>query len=260
MACRGCGDDIVLDFEFTMAFQPIVDLRADRIWGYEALVRGLDGESAGDILKKVTDENRYRFDQACRVKAVELAAELFPQDKSRLSINFMPNAVYEPAACIRTTLIAAAKTGFDPRRIMFEFTENEPFLDTDHVQKIINEYKRQGFITAIDDFGAGFSGLNALARFTPDLLKIDMDLIRDIHLSKTRHAIVTGIQKMCRLLDVTLLAEGIETAEEAACLQDIGITLMQGYYFGRPQTGTLPALQTGNPAAVPVLQAATNGH
>jgi len=77
MACQGCGDSAVLDFEFTMAFQPIVDLRADRIWGYEALVRGLNGEGAGEILQKVTDENRYRFDQACRVKAVELALSSF---------------------------------------------------------------------------------------------------------------------------------------------------------------------------------------
>jgi len=172
----------------------------------------------------------------------------------------MPNAVYEPAACIRTTLNAAAKTGFDPRRIMFEFTENEPFLDTDHVQNIIDEYKRQGFITAIDDFGAGFSGLNALTRFTPDLLKVDMDLIRDIHINKTKYAIVTGLHKMCRMLDVPLLAEGIETAEEATCLQDIGITLMQGYYFGRPQTETLTTHQTDNPTAIPALQVAGNGH
>ncbi|MCK7615694.1 EAL domain-containing protein [Roseibium sediminicola] len=256
MACQGCGDKAVLDFEFTMAFQPIVDLRADRVWGYEALVRGLNGEGAGEILKKVTPENRYRFDQECRVKAVELAAELFPDDGSRLSINFMPNAVYEPAACIRTTLIAAARTGFNPGRIMFEFTENEPFLDTEHVRKIVDEYRRQGFITAIDDFGAGFSGLNALARFTPDLLKIDMDLIRDIHLNKTKHAIVTGLEKMCRMLDVSLLAEGIETQEELTCLQDIGITLMQGYYFGRPQTGALPALQTSDLPNTKPLQAA----
>lgn len=260
MACRGCGEDIVLDFEFTMAFQPIIDLRADRVWGYEALVRGLDGEGAGEILKQVTPENRYRFDQECRVKAVELAAELFPQDGSRLSINFMPNAVYEPAACIRTTLLAAARTGFDPGRIMFEFTENEPLQDTGHVRRIVDEYKRQGFLTAIDDFGAGFSGLNALARFTPDLLKIDMDLIRDIHLNRTKHAIVTGIAKMCRMLDVTLLAEGIETAEEAQCLQEIGITLMQGYLFGRPQTGALPEIPAAGlaagPASPPVTRSA----
>lgn len=242
MTCAACREGAVLDFDFTMAFQPIVDVNIGRIWGYEALVRGSGGESAYHVLNQVTPETRYRFDQDCRVKAIELAAGLFPDDETRLSINFMPNAVYEPSACIRTTLLTAARTGFRLDRIMFEFTETEQVQDTGHLQAIINEYRRRGFVTAIDDFGAGFSGLNLLADFTPDLVKIDMDLVRGIDASQSRRAIVNGIVSICRELDITLLAEGIETEAEMETLSEIGIDLMQGYYFSRPAVACLPAV------------------
>ncbi|MBB98105.1 MAG: diguanylate phosphodiesterase [Rhodobacteraceae bacterium] len=240
--CDGCRNGVRLDFDFTMAFQPIVDLGSGRIWGYEALVRGLDGAGAGAVLSRVTPENRYRFDQACRVKAIELAARLFPDDDTRLSINFMPNAVYDPAACIRTTLLAAGRTGFALDRIMFEFTENEPMVDTKHVEGIIAEYKRRGFITAIDDFGAGFAGLKLLANFQPDLIKIDMELVRGIDTSPARQAIVAGIMGICRELDIAVLAEGIETEAELTVLRAAGVSLMQGYHLARPAIASLPTV------------------
>lgn len=240
IACQGCRDGIELGFEFTMAFQPIIDSIEGRVWGYEALVRGSNGEPAFQVLSRVNDENRYRFDQACRVKAIEMAAELFPDPATHLSINFMPNAVYEPAACIRATLMAAGRTGFDPKRIMFEFTENEPMIDTAHVNRILDEYRRRGFITAIDDFGAGFAGLKLLANFQPDLIKLDMELVRDIHQSAAKRSILAGVVQIARDLDIRLLAEGIECAEEAQILKAAGIRLMQGYHFAKPATAELP--------------------
>jgi EAL domain-containing protein (putative c-di-GMP-specific phosphodiesterase class I) len=178
--CSGCRDDLPLGFAFEMAFQPIVDIASQRIWGHEALVRGPNGESAASVLANITEENRYRFDQACRVKAIEAAGRLYDDEDLRLSINFMPNAVYEPAACIRTSLEAARRVGFPSERIMFEFTEDERIRDAGHIERIISEYRRLGFITAIDDFGAGYAGLKLLAEFQPDLLKIDMALLRGI--------------------------------------------------------------------------------
>lgn len=238
--CTGCGDSEPLGFGFTMAFQPIVDVEAGTVWGYEALVRGADGESALHVLSQVNEHNRYRFDQACRVRAIEMAAALSTRADTRLSINFMPNAVYEPAACIRATLLAADRTGFDPTRIMFEFTENEPMDDAAHVNRIITEYRRHGFITAIDDFGAGYSGLRLLANFQPDLIKIDMDLVRAIDTSPAKRAIVAGVVGMARALDITVLAEGVESLEEATVLRAAGIRLMQGYHFAQPAVAAMP--------------------
>jgi EAL domain-containing protein (putative c-di-GMP-specific phosphodiesterase class I) len=238
--CEGCRDDVPLPFQFKMAFQPIVDLNAGRVWGYEALVRGPNGESAWSVLSQVTDATRYRFDQAARVLAIETAGRLFPARDIRLSINFMPNAVYEPAACIQKSLAAAKRVDFPYRNLMFEFTENERMTDVAHVQKIVEAYKEFGFMTALDDFGSGFAGLGLLARLQPDLIKIDMELLRDIHLSRAKQAIVAGIVGIARELDITVLGEGVESAEELAVLRAAGISLFQGYHFAKPALMALP--------------------
>ena len=245
--CQGCKSGEALPFEFTMAFHPIVDVSNGTVWGHEALVRGINGEGAGQILEQVTEANRYKFDQACRVKAIELAGRLFPQDgTTKLSINFMPNAVYEPAACIRATLDAARRIGFEHRQIMFEFTENERMTDIPHVRRIIEEYRKQGFATAIDDFGAGYAGLNLLAHFQPDFIKIDMELIRGILSSPAKQTIIACVTTMARELGVAVIAEGIETEAELSTLRAAGITLFQGYLFAKPTVASLPP--------VPLLQ------
>ena len=103
--CKTCSKENSLDFDFTMAFQPIVNCKSKCVYGYEALVRGLNNESAFSIISRVNDENRYLFDQLCRMKAIALASKL--GISSLLSINFLPNAIYKPERCIRTTLEAA---------------------------------------------------------------------------------------------------------------------------------------------------------
>lgn len=172
-----------------------MDLELDRPFGYEALVRGIGGESAQTVLSWVDETNRYRFDQACRVKAIELASRLglAAMSECRLSINFLPNAVYRAETCIRATMEAAQTFGFPHDRIMFEVTEGEQMSSAAHLKSIFDEYKRQGLITAIDDFGAGYAGLNMLAQFQPHVLKIDMELIRNIDQDPVRQAIVSGI-------------------------------------------------------------------
>ena len=244
MACDGCTTSSRLDFDFSMAFQPIYDAAAGRVWGYEALVRGMAGEGAYDVLGRVLPEQKYRFDQDCRVKAIELAARLFPAGMDlMLSINFMPNAVYEPAACLRATLLAAGRANFPLSSIMFEFTENEEVTDTAHLTNIITEYRKHGFTTAIDDFGAGPAGLGLLVDFQPDLIKIDMKLIRGIDASPARQAVVAGIVAIASNLNISVLAEGIETEAEYLVLQATGVRLFQGYWFAKPAFEQLPAVR-----------------
>lgn len=242
--CAGCRNAGASTFTipFTMAFQPIVDVSAGRIWGYEALVRGIAGQGAFEVLSQVNEQNRYSFDQACRVKAIELAGAQIGQDDTKLSINFMPNAVYEPSACIRATLAAAARVQFDTSRLMFEFTENERMDDVGHVSRIVSEYRRMGFTTALDDFGAGYAGLALLARFQTDVIKLDMEMIRGIDGSKVKQAILRGLTGIAAELGIVLLAEGVETEAELAVLRAAGIELFQGFYFARPQVETFQTM------------------
>ncbi len=235
--CGACASGEGPGIDFTMAFQPVVDVEAARVYGYEALVRGPSGEPAKTVLSQVTADNRYAFDQACRVKAIELAAALGME--RRLSINFMPNAVYEPKACIRATLAAASRVGFPLDRISFEITEDERITDHAHLSGIIEEYRRHGFLVALDDFGSGYSGLNVLADLRPDVVKLDMALVRDIDTDFTRRTLALGMVAVCRQLGIGVVAEGIERPGELAVLRDAGVTLFQGYYFAKPVLGRL---------------------
>lgn len=256
LSCRECREGAGLDFEFTMAFQPFVDVTKGSIFGYEALVRGPNQEGAGAILSKVNDSNRYQFDQACRVKAIGLASKLGLEGV--LSINFLPNAIYRPETCIRATLEAAEELNFSTDRLMFEVTEGERVSDHTHLTNIFKEYKRIGFNTAIDDFGSGYSGLNLLAEFQPDYIKLDMALTRNIDKDRVRRAIVHGIVGTCRELKMTVIAEGIETPGECLALQDEGIELFQGYLFAKPGFEHLPQISPDVLETVKPRRAADN--
>ena len=232
MPCSDCGNGERLPFRFSYAFQPIVDVETRQIFAHEALVRGPNGEAAHSVLSLINEANRYRFDQACRVKAIKTAAQLEMQ--TMLSINFMPNAIYRPEVCIRTTLEAARTHGFPIDRIMFETVEGEHISDGKWLAEVFREYQRIGFLTAIDDFGAGFAGLNLLAEFQPNIIKLDMELVRDIDTRPARQAIARGVVQICRELGIRIIAEGIETIGEYRFLQSLVIRLMQGYLFSKP--------------------------
>ncbi|SDN89164.1 EAL domain, c-di-GMP-specific phosphodiesterase class I (or its enzymatically inactive variant) [Halomonas shengliensis] len=235
---RGCGRcDAPLPFDFTMAFQPIVDLAQARVTTFEALVRGPGGESAWSVISQVTDDLLYRFDQACRVRAIEIASRLGMQE--RLSINFLPNAVYEPEACIQATLEASHRVGWPTERIVFEFTETERVTDQAHLKHIIGSYRRMGFTTALDDFGNGYANLDLLTVLEPDKIKVDRKLIMGCDEDPRRQALLRSIKGLARELELEVIAEGVETREEALWLGRAGLTRQQGFFYARPQVESL---------------------
>ncbi|MGM0429913.1 MAG: EAL domain-containing protein [Pseudomonadota bacterium] len=240
-ACPTCNCRKPLGFGIKMAFQPIVDISSKTVFAYEALVRGENGEGAGRIMGQVTEDNKYTFDQSCRVKAIETASRI--NLPGNLSINFMPNAIYEPETCLAKTLETAKRTNFNRNNIIFEVTEQEQVVSQQFLVEVFEAYRKEGFKTAIDDFGAGYAGLNLLADFQPDILKIDMKLIRDVNENKVKQTLVRSIQQIGEELGIQLIAEGIETENEYKYLRDSGITLMQGYYFQKPM---LEAIQDVN--------------
>ena len=241
VGCEGCREGEGFGVPFSMAFQPIVDIGSGEVFAHEALVRGPSGEGAQTVLSQVDLGNRYAFDQQCRVKAIELATELeLARQGAHLSINFMPNAVYEPRACIRLTLATAMRTGFPLDRIIFEFTEDER-LDTAHILNILRTYRAMGFKTAIDDFGAGHAGLSLLAKFQPDIVKLDMDLIRGIDSDPVKQVVVKHIVTMLGDLGVTPICEGVESREELAVIRDLGVSLIQGFLLAKPSFEALGA-------------------
>ena len=234
------------ELPFSMAFQPIVNVRDGGVLAYEALVRGTKGEPAATILNHTLHNNRYSIDQRCREKAIAVSATLgILETSADLSVNFYPNAVYEPKQCLRRTLAAANAVGFPLKRIIFEVTEVERVRDQQHLSNIMTEYKSHGLRVAIDDFGAGHSGLALLAKFQPDLIKIDRELVECIHERPASRRIVRSIVEVCADMGIEVIAEGIELEAEMQTLCDLEISLMQGYYFARPAFEALPQWSGG---------------
>lgn len=222
-------------FDFTMAFQPIVDIESRSVFAYEALLRGRQHQAAREMLGRVKHENIYAFDQSCQIKAIELAMQLgLAKSGASISINFMPGAVDCPGNCIQTTLDAAERVGLPMNQIIFEMTEDERVADRAHLTSVFREYRRRGLRTAIDDFGAGYAGLTLLADFQPDVVKVDRALIKGIDHNQAARKIVAAIVSVCAGMGITVIAEGIECSREAIILCELGVRYMQGYHFARP--------------------------
>jgi EAL domain-containing protein (putative c-di-GMP-specific phosphodiesterase class I) len=225
----------------TMAFHPIVDLDGAKVWGYEALVRGTGGETALGLLRRITDQNSERFDQACALAAIDIASRVYPADgTAMLSINFLAGAMKQPRACTRMYLEAVMRRGLRPDRVMFEFSGGKRLPEVERLQDIVAEFKQAGFRVGVDNFGGVYSGLGLLTKVAPDIIKIDMDLIRDIAVTPAKQLIVAGMVAIARQLGIVVAAEGVETETEVRVLRGAGIRLFQGYYFAKPEIERLP--------------------
>jgi EAL domain-containing protein (putative c-di-GMP-specific phosphodiesterase class I) len=224
--------------EFTFAFQPIVDAVARKTVSYEALVRGCANESPFMVFQQIETGRMHSFDASCRVAAVELACRL--GISCDLNLNFLPQGLFLAERALLSTIEASNRNHFALDRITLEVTEGEVIEDQVHFAHLLDEYRGMGIKLSIDDFGAGHSGLNLLADFQPDQLKLDMKLVRNIASKGARQSIVRAIIGVCRDLGIDLIAEGIETVDEYAWFADHGVRLFQGYLFAKPGFECLP--------------------
>jgi EAL domain-containing protein (putative c-di-GMP-specific phosphodiesterase class I) len=222
--------------EFQIFLQPIVDLKRASIFAYEALCRGLGGESYPELLGQVDPNLTSRFDERIMIRALQLAAALRLESMgAKISLNMGPAAGLDRAYVLRE----AKRLGIKSSSIVIELTEGVR-MDPAKLARIIADHRAAGVVVALDDFGGGYAGLNVLATCVPDVLKIDGELIRNIHSSPLKKTIVGAFADVCRRLSVEIIAEGVETIAEVDALHCMGINLMQGYFFAHPQAGQMP--------------------
>ena len=227
---------------FSMAFQPIVDLEANRVFAYEALVRGHANEPAASVLYSSRSSNRASLDRACRLTAIEIATSLgVLETGAALAINVNARPSFNKIPALPETVAAAEHAGLPLDRLILEITENERVRNPHRLHDALEDYRQQGLRVAIDDFGAGFAGLSLLAAFRPDILKIDIALTRDVQKRRPSRVIIRSVVQICRDLNIQLIAEGCEHPEQADILQTLGIRYMQGNLFAEPAFEALPA-------------------
>ena len=225
-------------FDFSFAFQPIVNADNREIVSFEALVRGPHGEPSASVFAQVPPCDFPRFDEVLRREAIYLASRLKIQN--RLSLNLSSRGLYEVDLNITATFQASINSGIPVENIIFEVLETDNLTDQRNLVKYLQLIQDFGFRTAIDDFGAGYSGLKLLVKYQPNYIKLDRQLIGDIHQNGVKQSIFAGITQICKRLTIDIVAEGVEKAAEYAWLRDAGVHLFQGFYFARPAFEALP--------------------
>jgi EAL domain-containing protein (putative c-di-GMP-specific phosphodiesterase class I) len=244
---------------YVIAYQPIVDVARRSIVAYEALTRGVDGTPYPKLVANLSTAAVRAFHRRTAETSIRRAAELGLLDlQASLSINLQPDL--HPDALDATFIASVARScGLTPGNILIEFTEDHR-LPIPEYRELLERNKHAGFATGMDDFGAGYSGLTALVECRPEVLKLDRALVKGIDTSDTRQKLVQAFANCCKALDMRLIAEGIETREEADMVQSLGITHMQGYLFSKPVVDTLATHSVWGIDHIPVAATKAYGH
>jgi len=229
---------IIKNQKITHRKQRIYNIKNNTVFGYESLNRGPENSIYANPLLLIDQAKAegllWAFEKVARVKTFEHVNHI--QKGEKIFINVEPDLIESQEFSTGFTMDLVKKAGFKPSDIVFEITERAAITDFDKFIKIINHYRQQDYLIAVDDVGTGYSGLTKIIRLEPDIIKLDIELIRNIDTHKYKRAIVKGFKTISDELGIMVIAEGIERKEELETLIDLGIVHGQGYFLHRPET------------------------
>lgn len=221
-----------------IAYQPIVDAQTRETVGYEALMRTREATmpSPGAILDAANRLGRMHDVGRCVRERIAASLEGETDPRIQVFVNLHAADLED-----EDLFDAAAPLTRHAGRIVLELTERAAIADVGDARMRASQLRARGFKVAIDDLGAGYAGLTSFATFEPEIVKLDMSLIRGIEASSTKRLIVGRITSLCQELKMKVVAEGIETTGELGCMLDLGCEYLQGYLLGRPAEPRTPS-------------------
>jgi EAL domain-containing protein (putative c-di-GMP-specific phosphodiesterase class I)/ActR/RegA family two-component response regulator len=228
----------VLDHDLmSMVFQPIVDMRDRAPIAFEALCR-IDASPRRSPDRWFADAAEQDLGLEFELKAIRLALGHLAHLSAgcSLHVNASPSVAMAPE-------LAVLFEGMPPGRIVLEITEHSQIDDYPALTAALAPLRAAGVLIGVDDAGSGFSSMSHIVSMEPDVIKVDISLVRDIHLNKMRRAMVGALAGFARQAGSLVVAEGVEVEEERATLLSLGVTAAQGYLFGRPQPCSCVALR-----------------
>lgn len=222
--------------QITPFFQPVLDISTNRLCGFEALARWQHptrGMVAPDVFIPIAEDAGMISDLGWSILEQSCRAARNWDPRLKLAVNFSPTQFRDShlAGTVRKIL---ARTGFDPRRLEIEVTENALMVDFELAARSISDLRVLGVTLALDDFGTGFSSLSNLRKLPFDRIKIDRSFVSDIRARPENQKIVAGILALANGLELSVTAEGIESSSDLDFLQGMACQLGQGYHFARP--------------------------
>ncbi|MBU1230210.1 MAG: GGDEF domain-containing protein [Proteobacteria bacterium] len=240
-------NDILHNRAVQAVFQPIADFTSGTILAWEALTRGPQGtafQSPAMLFEFAEQSGKlFALERLCREKAIGTLGAIAPGQK--LFLNIHPKTMADPEFTHGKTLELLEAAGLTPQNIVFEITERHSITEFALFHRTLDHYRSQGYLVAVDDAGAGYSGLTTIAQIRPEFIKIDMDLIQGIDKDPVKRALIETFVTFADKIGSKIIAEGIESQAQAACLVDIGVHYGQGYYLAKPAAPKPPlALDT----------------
>ncbi|MGX1307086.1 EAL domain-containing protein (putative c-di-GMP-specific phosphodiesterase class I) [Amorphus suaedae] len=227
--------------DFTIAFQPVVNLADKSTMAYEALVRGPKGEPGETVLLNVSPHSRCEFDKVCRRAAFRLAEKLqLCETGTKLTVNFLPSCIDQTSDWSPAAQFASETGSLALDRIIFECRDSK-WLDTGSAIRAFREYRSSGFLTSLDNFGPTAPSLELLSQFQPDFVKLSVSVVRGVDSDVTKQKVAAHALRYLRDLNIQPIGVGVETLGELEILRDLGLQLFQGYLFARPAPGCLVA-------------------
>lgn len=230
----GEGVGLIANQFCQFALQPIVEPTEGKISSLEALIRSNDGGSPEHFFHSLDQDKIYEVDLQTKAYAFALAKKL-GIGGHKIAVNLLPMSLVNVPGAVEFLVKQIRLNGLQPEQVIIEVTENEMISGFNRFNSAIKQLRAEGIGLAIDDFGSGYAGLSLLTKFQPDKIKIDREIISDIHLSGPKQAIVKSIVSCCTDMEITLVAEGIEKMEEWCWLEYAGIRRFQGFLFARPK-------------------------
>src|SRR5438270_7648685 len=230
--------DQLAEGRFTSFFHPIVHARdTTRIFAHEALLRGVERDGSlvapQPILALAREAGLLGEVDSAACRSAIRAAARHGRDLC-VFINFAPSAVQDPQASLDSTLEAIDEAGLPHDRVVFEVVEADRFGDTPLLERVLQAYRGAGFRVALDDLGAGWSTLNLVHRLRPDFIKLDRELIRNVHTDPVKALIAGKLLEIGRGMGIGTIVEGIEEEAELAWVRDHGADFVQGFLMGEP--------------------------
>lgn len=227
--------EIVYNRRVWTAFQSIVEIATGRVVGYEGLSRGPRGselENPGMLFALAARHGLVEeLERTCRRQAF-VDWEVFG-GSARLFLNTVPATVRDTSFLGRGVLDYLGPS-LSPRMVTLEITEREVIANLNLYREAMHPFIELGFTFAIDDVGSGYSGLETMVTLGATYFKIDMGLVRDVHERRVGQQVIKAILDMGTGAGATVIAEGVQSREEADALAEIGLRYAQGYYYGRP--------------------------
>jgi len=221
----------------TMVFQPIVDLRSLEMVGVEALARfgGRPARPPDEWFAEAAQVG-MRIDLELATARAALVGRAHLAHGVYMAVNISPETAVSPSFPI-----FMSEEPLDG--VVFEISEHARVEDYDELNAVLSDVREQGGQLAIDDAGAGFASLQHILRLSPDLIKLDMGLTRDVDSDPARRALASALASFANDIGAGLIAEGIETAEELEALRGLGVTFGQGFHLGKPAPFAAVTLQ-----------------